>query len=238
MSITRSLSGDRCRVGFGRCSSAPGVRCHPQGNSPIILPRTPRKTLTREPKSLRFTSSHTATEEGNLKVSVENEAPRNMQYSLQLVNEDGNWLITSIREWPSTNADLMDLEWLIGSWAANRPDAEVQATYEWFGSKAYIRSTMTVGEKERTLTAMQMIGVDPNTDKLRIVTFESDGGFAEGTCTAKEIPGTSIRRGLWPTAASSQQRTFCCASTTIRSPGNRSTCKRATAKSATCRRSK
>ena len=143
----------------------------------------PRKTITRETESLRFTSQHTATEEGNLKVSVESEAPKNMKYSLQLVNEDRKWLIISIREWPSKNADLMDLEWLIGSWEAKEPDAEVRTTYEWFGAKAYIRSTMTVRQKNRTLTTMQMIGIDPSTDELRILTFESDGGFAEGTCT-------------------------------------------------------
>jgi hypothetical protein len=143
----------------------------------------PRKKFSREVESLRFTSQHSATEEGNLKVSVGSEAPRNMGYSLELVNEVGKWLITSIREWPSKNADLLDLEWLIGSWEAKQPDAEVRSTYEWFGSKSYIRSTMTLREKDRTLTAMQMIGVDPGTDELRILTFESDGGFAEGTCT-------------------------------------------------------
>ena len=143
----------------------------------------PPKKITRAMESVRFASKHSAVEEGILKVAVGNEAPKNMRYSLQLVEEDGKWLITSIKEWPADNGDILDLEWLIGSWEAKRPDAELKITYEWFGDKSFIRSLMNIRQKDRTLTTMQVIGVDPRTDELRIWTFESDGGFAEGTCT-------------------------------------------------------
>jgi len=143
----------------------------------------PKKTIIREAESLRFKSKLSAVEEGQLKVSEGSEAPKHMRYSLEFIHEDGKWLIVAIHEWPSQNADLMDLEWLIGSWEAKRADAEVRTTYEWFGSKAYIRAITTVREKDRTLSGMQMFGIDPRTDELRILIFEADGGFAEGTCT-------------------------------------------------------
>ncbi len=160
-----------------------------RGRSAIVQALTdhfaehPKKKITREVESLRFKSKLSVIEEGHLKVTVGSEAPKNMRYSLDLIHEDGKWLIVGVHEWPSKNAELMDLEWLIGSWEAKRADAEVHTTYEWFGAKSYIRATTTVREKDRTLTAMQMIGIDPRTDELRILTFEADGGFAEGTCT-------------------------------------------------------
>ena len=143
----------------------------------------PRKTIVREVESLRFKSKLAATEEGLLKVSVESEAPKHMRYSLDLIHEDEKWQIISLQEWPEKNADLLDLEWLIGTWEAKRADAEIQVTYEWFGSKAYIRSNISLREKDLTLSTMQMIGIDPRTEELRILTFDVDGGFAEGTCT-------------------------------------------------------
>ena len=143
----------------------------------------PPKKITREVDSVRFTSKHSAVEEGNLKVAVGSEAAKNMKYSLRLIDEDGKWLITAIQEWPIERGELLDLEWLIGSWEAKRPDAEFRTTYEWFGNKAYIRGTMMMRQKDLTFTTMQIIGPDPRTDELRIWTFETDGGFAEGTCT-------------------------------------------------------
>ncbi len=143
----------------------------------------PKKTIVREVESVRFKSKLAVTEEGLLKVSIEGEAPKHMRYRLDLIHEDAKWLVVSVQEWPEQNADLMDLEWLIGTWEAKRADAEVRTTYEWFGSKAYIRATISLREKDQTVSTMQMIGIDPRTDELRILTFEADGGFAEGTCT-------------------------------------------------------
>ncbi|WP_437191079.1 YybH family protein [Planctomicrobium sp. SH527] len=75
----------------------------------------PKKTIVREVESLRFKSKFSVTEEGHLKVSVGSEAPKNMRYSLDLIHEDGKSLIAGVHEWPSKNAELMNLEWLIGS---------------------------------------------------------------------------------------------------------------------------
>jgi hypothetical protein len=116
-------------------------------------------------------------------ISVGQAAPDSQRYSILLVREDGKWLIAAIREWPSESADLEDLQWLIGSWEAKRTDVEVRTTYEWFGNKAFIRGSITAREKDQTVQGMQLIGRDPRTGELRIWSFGTDGGFAEGTCT-------------------------------------------------------
>ncbi|MEX2188339.1 MAG: hypothetical protein WD875_16145 [Pirellulales bacterium] len=92
-------------------------------------------------------------------------------------------MLAEIQEWPSEGTELRDLDWLIGSWQAKRPDAEVRTTYEWLGNKAFIRGNITIRRKDSTLSGMQLIGVDPQTGDLNIWIFESDGGVAQGTCT-------------------------------------------------------
>lgn len=144
--------------------------------------KPPRK-VKGEVESTRFISRDVAIEEGKLSVATGTEAPDVNRTSILYVREDGKWLIGAIREWPSEMVELEDLEWLIGNWHANRTDADVSTTYEWFGDKAFIRGMITVRQKDVTLTAMQLIGVDPETGELKVWIFESDGGVAEGSCT-------------------------------------------------------
>jgi uncharacterized protein (TIGR02246 family) len=140
-----------------------------------------KKKAKVEPQvdSLRFPSRDTAIEEGRFTVRREGEAPIASRYSLLLVREDGKWLIAELREWPTDEASLQDLSWLIGTWAAKRDDMEVRTTYEWWGKKAFIRATFTIKSKDETVTGFQMIGKDSATGRLRSWTYEEDGDFGE-----------------------------------------------------------
>jgi uncharacterized protein (TIGR02246 family) len=143
----------------------------------------PQQKITLDAETLNFTSRDTATEEGQMKTSVEKIAPTTQRYSLLHVREDGKWLIATIREWPAEESGLPDLDWLVGSWQSKRDDAEIHTTYEWLGNKAFLRGNITMRQKDRTLSAMQLIGADPATGELTIWIFEADGGVAQGTCT-------------------------------------------------------
>lgn len=142
----------------------------------------PKPKIKLETESIRFTSRDTALEDGAMTITRPGESPETVQYHILYVREDGKWLISIIKEWPDEETELSDLDWLIGSWSAKREDAEIATTYEWMGSKAFIRATIHIREKERTLTAMQIIGIDPATGVIRTWTFEHDGGFGEGFC--------------------------------------------------------
>lgn len=145
-----------------------------------------KRQLKLEPESLRFTSKDTATEEGIVKSSTRNRAWSSQRYSLLHVREDGAWKIATIREWSSDDAPLRDLEWLIGEWQAQRDDLAVSAKYEWIGNKAFIRGNITTRQKDRTISAMQVIGLDTRNNAVRIWIFEANGIFAEGTCKRSE----------------------------------------------------
>jgi hypothetical protein len=105
------------------------------------------------------------------------------RYRLLIMREDGNWLLASINESPSDEADLKELGWLIGSWQAKQGNFEASTTYEWFGDKAFLRGNITLSIDGHSQSAVQVIGKDPRTEELRIWTFEIGGGIIEGTCT-------------------------------------------------------
>jgi uncharacterized protein (TIGR02246 family) len=142
-----------------------------------------RPKIKLDVDSLRFPSQDTAYEEGDINITTEKEASATNRYSILYVREEGKWRLAMIREWPSQQAALRDLDWLIGSWAAKTPEAEAHTTYEWFGNKSFIQAHFTVRRQDKTLTGMQMIGTDPKSGELRTWTFEFDGGYGEGTCT-------------------------------------------------------
>ncbi len=145
-----------------------------------------KQKITVEPESLRFLSRDTAVEVGQLRTSQHQHAWTTKRYSLMFVREDGKWLIATLSESTSEQAPLRDLEWLIGSWQAKRADLSIENTYEWVGNKAFIRGHIVTRQKDRTITAMQVIGLDPKTGALRIWIFESNGIFAQGTCHRDE----------------------------------------------------
>jgi uncharacterized protein (TIGR02246 family) len=136
-----------------------------------------------DPDALRFISRDAAIEEGDVKITKGQAAPTVQRYSLLVMREDGKWLLASIKEWPSEQASLKELGWLIGSWQAKQGDIEARTTYEWFGDKAYIRGAINLSIDGHSQSAVQVIGKDPRTDDLRVWTFEVGGGIVEGTCT-------------------------------------------------------
>jgi uncharacterized protein (TIGR02246 family) len=132
-------------------------------------------------ESLRFPSRDTAIEEGRFKVRVDRGEPTTNRFSILHVREGGKWLMAVVREWPAESVSLRDLEWLIGSWVAQRDDGEVHTTYEWMWNQSFIRVQFTIRQKDRTLTGFQMIGLDAVSGNLHSWTFESEGGFGEAT---------------------------------------------------------
>ena len=76
---------------------------------------------------------------------------------------------------------LHDLDWLIGTWEAKRDDTEVRTTYEWWGSKSFIRVKITIKQKSKTREGFQMITKDRSTGQIRSWTFDTEGSFGEAT---------------------------------------------------------
>jgi uncharacterized protein (TIGR02246 family) len=132
-------------------------------------------------ESIRFPSKDTAIEEGYAKsYHRKSEQPTTSRYSVLHVREGGRWLMALLREWPDEGVSLRDLDWLIGTWQAKTPDAEVRTIYEWDANKNSIRCRITIKGKDHNLSAIQIILKDPRNGELRSWMFDDDGGFGDG----------------------------------------------------------
>jgi len=131
-------------------------------------------------ESIRFPSKDTAIQEGNLKVTVDKDSS-SKRFSIMAVREEGKWMLAFIKEWPDEEEDLKDLDWLIGTWSAKRGESEVKTKYEWFGNKTFIKAEFAIEGKEKKISGMQLIGLDPETGDMKVWIFEAEGGVGEGT---------------------------------------------------------
>lgn len=134
-----------------------------------------------ETTSIRFPSRDTAIEEGFFTAHRGSDSPLTTKFSIFHVREDGQWRMAVVREWPSEGLSVHDLEWLIGTWTATNPSAEIRTTYEWWGNKTFLRAHITLKQKGKISEGFQMIGKDAATGQLRAWTFDKDGSFGEAT---------------------------------------------------------
>jgi uncharacterized protein (TIGR02246 family) len=134
-----------------------------------------------EVTSIRFPSKDSAIEEGYFKVRVGKESPTVSKYTVLHVREGGKWLMAVVREFPSEAVSIRDLEWLIGTWHAKGEDTLVRTTYEWWGDKAFLRATVSITQKGRTVNGFQMIAKDHATGEIRSWAFDAGGAFSHGT---------------------------------------------------------
>jgi uncharacterized protein (TIGR02246 family) len=149
-----------------------------------FLKKNPGNKLEVEVDSIRFPSRDTAVIEGHFKLRRAKGGELIVsRCSFLYAREDGKWMIAIAREWPGDGLELLDLEWLIGSWEAKRDGMVVTTKYEWTANKSFIRCQFTIVQDGKNHTGMQMFGKDPATGALRVWTFEDAGGIGESEIT-------------------------------------------------------
>ncbi len=111
---------------------------------------------------------------------------------IELIKTDGKWLIKSIREIdvddpPNLYDHLKPLEWLIGKWNDKDEDVTIRFETKWDKYRNFILqhfTTIVYGLEE--LEGRQIIGWDPEQEKIRSWIFDSDGGFGSGLWTLSD----------------------------------------------------
>jgi uncharacterized protein (TIGR02246 family) len=111
--------------------------------------------------------------------------PTTSRYTAIHVKRDGQWLLASVRELPDrelTPADhLKELEWLVGDWVEETPEAVVVTSVAWTDDKNFLLRSYDVKVKGKpALTGTQRIGWDPLTKQIKSWVFDSKGGYGEG----------------------------------------------------------
>lgn len=101
------------------------------------------------------------------------------------MKQGDKWLMASVRESEipavTATANLNDLAWLVGSWAANGDAAKVQMNYAWMADKHFLKGDVTIAKDDgSTFGGTQIIGKDPVSGRLVSWFFNADGGHGFG----------------------------------------------------------
>ncbi len=154
-----------------------------------IFKEHPKTHMDLAIESIRFIGPDMAIEDGMAIVThgADEPAERSL-YSVVYARQDGKWLTASARDLPddtpTPEEQLKQLQWMIGEWVDESPEAVVVTSYRWTDNQCYILSEFKVQIGGRPLmTGTQRIGWDPSAKKIRSWVFDSEGGFGEGIWT-------------------------------------------------------
>ena len=149
----------------------------------------PKTQMEISIQSIRFVGPTVAIEDGTTTVTHEvGETPEHNRYTVVHVQKGDKWQMVSARDLPdepgSAEEELKQLDWLVGDWVDESPDALIITSYRWSDNKCYIVGEFKVQIGGRpAMTGSQRIGWDPLAKQLRSWMFDSEGGFAEGLWT-------------------------------------------------------
>jgi uncharacterized protein (TIGR02246 family) len=146
---------------------------------------SPGVRIAIETDAIRLLTPEVVKEEGRSLVTPKKGAPVECFFTVLYVKSERRWLISSVREDPVKVARphdrLKDLEWMIGEWVEERPEALVRLNCRWSDDENFLIRLVTVKNQGKpVLTISQRIGWDPLAQQIRSWEFDSQGGFGEG----------------------------------------------------------
>jgi uncharacterized protein (TIGR02246 family) len=154
-----------------------------------VLKAHPKSQIKVSVGSIRFVAPSVALEDGTSVVTRQSgQAAERNRYMVVHVKQDGVWRMASARDLPDETAsaeeELKQLQWLIGRWVDESPDALVVTSYHWSDDHRWILGEFKIQVGGRpAMSGSQRIGWDPLAKKLRSWVFDSTGGAAEGVWT-------------------------------------------------------
>jgi uncharacterized protein (TIGR02246 family) len=149
----------------------------------------PGATLTLKVESVRPLGDSLAIEEGTRVLSTKEAAKARMRYVTVRTKADGQWRIASTREAndepaPTPGQRLAAIDWLVGEWVSEGPDAAMKISYRWSEDKNFLLGEFqTTRDGQPLMKTTQRIGWDAQAGRIRSWVFDADGGFGEGSWT-------------------------------------------------------
>lgn len=154
--------------------------------------------------SIDFVSPNVAVEQGVASYVTADSEPEVVNYSAVWTRRDGKWLLDRVTDKPQPEVkshyeQLQPLEWIIGSWVNEDDNAQVVTECSWTKNRNFITRSFTVSiGDEIDMSGMQVIGWDAADKQIRSWTFDSDGGFSEGSWTQDENRWYIKRKAVLP----------------------------------------
>ncbi len=136
-------------------------------------------------ESVTFLDANLARSSGVSEITPRGEgAPHTSRFHGIHLRSDGRWLLASIRELPSpeltAREHLKQLEWLVGDWVEESPNAIVYNSFQWSEDKSVLHRTFSLQVKGKAaINGTQRIGWDPLTKQIKSWLFDSRGGYGD-----------------------------------------------------------
>jgi uncharacterized protein (TIGR02246 family) len=152
--------------------------------------------------SLRLLSPEAAIEDGHAILDpVPAGPPAINKYTAVHIKAGGQWLMSTVRETrvetPSGYPKVADLEWLIGTWTAEEHGAKTVSVCRWVANKSFVERSYTVTQADHTTTSgVQLIGFNPEGNRIQSWNFSPDGGHAIGNWTPRDKGWAAELRGV------------------------------------------
>ena len=153
-----------------------------------VFKEHPKARVAIEVEALRFLSPVLAIEDGTTTcLQDEGSAPDSTRYTAIHTKSDGQWLVASVREHGMHGKrlhgqHLRQIDWLVGNWVDEDEDSVVRFNCQMTEGGNYLVRDFDVSiAGHKVLGGSQRTGWDPISGKLRAWTFDSDGGYFDGT---------------------------------------------------------
>jgi uncharacterized protein (TIGR02246 family) len=174
----------------------------------------PKTAVSVVVDSIRFLTPDVAVEEGATMTFPDGETLTSRgHYTVLHLRKDRRWLMQSVRvveeESLSAYGELASLEWLVGEWIDEGSDEDIHTKFRWDENKSFLLEEFQVVRRgEVILKGTQRIGWDPQVKQVRSWTFDSAGGFGEGSWIAAGDDWICKAKGVRPdgTSASATRR--------------------------------
>jgi uncharacterized protein (TIGR02246 family) len=172
-------------------------------------------------QSIEFPTPTTAVEDGVTRiVTPGNEPPTASRYTAMHVEQDGKWMMASVRESSmpvaSNFMQLQDLGWLVGDWESKSNDVAAHSQARWIANKSFLQRNFSVHRGGMLVSSgTQIIGWDPRSGRVVSWTFDSSGGHGTAAWSA-----TSDGWGLDSAGVTADGVPTSCKDYLIRVPGD------------------
>ncbi len=148
--------------------------------------QTTASAIGIHPQNITFPANDVALVVGEVSRKHENQNLPASRFSMVLAKKNNVWQINQMTETTMQTVEtanrLQELNWLIGEWSAEKPDATAHMIVEWAPSRKFITSKCTIGRTgAQPQVDTQVIGWDPQRKTIISWHFDSNGGFGSGT---------------------------------------------------------
>jgi uncharacterized protein (TIGR02246 family) len=151
-----------------------------------VFAETGKQLVEFIPSPVQLLSDTVALAEGVVRRNEGSGAKPQTRYSIVLVKQDGNWLISNATETPfiaNENVNpLHDLSWIVGEWSAERDGKSIRMKAEWTANDKFITCKYETKQSPDSpaLESREVIGWDPRIGQPVSWHFDATGGFGHG----------------------------------------------------------